>query len=219
LESETVSLIIGDNLKCENVEKIMLEFACWGDMELEVLINGKRAVYRAIALQPGECCYFNEEEGWRKCDPVCVFKYLLSHDLVKELKPILTEDVVVTLLSPHPILPPHGVIPITDAPKCLLGILINASRARGAINILQFRLTPLFTALATYYGIPIVPEQQYIDALLSAKVKNLGSLGILSIDMRKNYDACLRHLYKLCQEEGDEECLKHIQAVKMTSSV
>jgi hypothetical protein len=219
LESETVSLIIGDNLKCEDVEKIMPGFMCWGDMKLEVLINGKRAVYSAIALQPEECCRVNKEEDWRECDSACVFKYLLSHDLVKELKPILTKDVVVVLLSPHPVLPPHGVIPITDAPECLLGILINTSRAKEAINILQFRLTPLFTALATYYGTPIVPEQQYVDALLSAKVKNLGSLGILSIDMRKNYDACLHHLYRLCQEEGDEECLRHIRAVKMTESV
>jgi hypothetical protein len=219
LESETVSLIIGDNLKCEDVEKIMPGFMCWGDMKLEVLINGKRAVYSAIALQPGECCRVNKEEYWRECDSACGFRYLLSHDLVKELKPILTKDVVVALLSPHPILPPHGVIPITDAPECLLSILINTSRAKEAINILQFRLTSLFTALATYYGIPIVPEQQYIDTLLSAKVKNLGSLGILSIDMRKNHDACLHHLYRLCQEEGDEECLKHIRAVKMTDSV
>jgi hypothetical protein len=59
-------------------------------MELEALVNGERAVYGAIALQPRECCYSNEEEGWRECDPVCVVRNLLSRNLIKELEPILT---------------------------------------------------------------------------------------------------------------------------------
>jgi len=99
-----VSLIIGNNLKCEDVEKIMPGFMCWGDVKLEVLINGKRAVYSAIALQPVGCCYFNKEEGWRECDPVCVVRNLLSRNLIKELEPILTKDIIVTLLivtTPH----------------------------------------------------------------------------------------------------------------------
>lgn len=222
-EDEITSLIIGDNLKCEDVEKIMSGFVCWGDMELEMLVNGERAIYSAIALQPVECCYFNKEEGWRECDSVCVVRNLLSRDLVKELEPILTKDVIVALLSPYPILPPHGVTPITHAPECLFGILVNASRVREAISILQYLLTPLFVALMTQQKFPIVPEQHYIDTVLAVKVREIignapklriGGLELLSIDVRQNYDKCPSHFMKLCIEENDEKCLKELQSIK-----
>jgi hypothetical protein len=179
-----------------------------------------------IALQPRECCYLNEEKGWRECNPICIFRYLLSSDLksfAKKLEPILTSSVVMALLSPHPILPPHGLTPITHAPQCLLGILINVSRVEEATNILQYLFTTLFAAIATQLGLPIVPEQQYIDTMLTSKVREViggaqklrvGSIEVLSIDLKQSYGECLSYFRELCEKESDEMCLRELEELQ-----
>jgi hypothetical protein len=227
-----VSLIIGDNLKCEDVEKVVPGFECWSGMKLETLINDERAIYNAIALQPRECCHLNVKEGWRECDPICIFRNLLSRDLVKELEPTLTKDVIVALVSPYPILPPHGVTPITHAPECLLHILVNASRAKEAIHILQYLLAPLFAALIVapitqqimQQKFSILPEQTYIDAVLADKVREIinnapklrvGGLEFLGIDLKQSYDKCLSYFKELCMKEDDERCLEELRSIKL----
>jgi hypothetical protein len=83
--------------------------------------------------------------------------------------------------------------------------------------------SPLFAALITQQKFPIVPEQHYIDAVLAVKVREIignasklrmGSLELLSIDVRQNYDKCLSHFMRLCLEENDEKCLKELQSIK-----
>jgi len=219
-----VSLIVGDDLSCEVVENVVPGYQCWDGMKLEVLVEGRRTKYSAIALQPSECCYINKEEGWRECDAMCVLRYLLSHDVVEELRRVFTENVVMALLSPHPILSPHGLTHITDVPSCLIHILINASRIREAMKILHYVLPALLiTVVVELQRVDVVPEQQYIDAMLAERAREVidkaprlsvnNSLW-LDIDVKQNYTQCLNHFASLCEKEKDEVCLSEVRKAR-----
>uniref|UniRef100_A0A7J3Z6C3 Uncharacterized protein n=1 Tax=Ignisphaera aggregans TaxID=334771 RepID=A0A7J3Z6C3_9CREN len=219
-----MALVIGA-LSCKDVP-ILEKFQCWENEELEVResADGVSHTYKAISLMPSQCCWFNEAEEWRECDTICILKVLLSSDMKNELKAVLTSEAVLVLISPFPLLLPHGLTLITDAPECLLDIWVNTSRAKEAESILNLKLSTLLLQLRDVLGESFVPESIYFDITLSKGIRERFSRGFvtgnaswINISMLKyNYFSCLEFLENVCRKEEDKVCLDEIAKLKQS---
>jgi len=217
-----MALVIGA-LSCRDVP-ISEKFQCWDNEELEVREGkGVSRTYKAISLMPSQCCWFNEAEGWRECDSVCILKFLHDSDMKSELKAVLTPETVLVLISSFPLLPPHGLTLITDAPECLLGMWVNGYRAEEAERILNLKLPTLLLRLRDLLGESFVPESIYFDIMLSKSLRDrlrsivTGNASWLNLSMLKyNYLSCLEFLENVCRKEEDKVCLDEIAKLKQS---
>jgi len=141
-----------------------------------------------------------------------------------ELKAVLTSEAVLVLISPFPLLLPHGLTLITDAPECLLDIWVNTSRAKEAESILNLKLSTLLLQLRDVLGESFVPEPIYFDITLSKGIRERFSRGFvtgnaswINISMLKyNYFSCLEFLENVCRKEEDKVCLDEIAKLKQS---
>jgi len=202
-------------LSCKDVP-ISEKFQCWENDDLVISDGDRVYTYKAISLMPTSCCYFNEEEGWRECDSRCIFDFLINNvinnNVKSELESVLTPETVLVIISPFPLLPPHGITLVTDAPECLLQLLINASRAKEAESILNLKMPTLFLGMAVDLGdfIPdplyfmLILPNQFALWLLRQQKLTVSSVPWYVVRLDYNVKRCADFFEKIAREEGGE---------------
>jgi len=191
-------------------DKLPHSVVCWDDMELKLKILARARTYKAIATFPQQCVSYNSEEMWREVDNRCVLEYLRSNGFRRDLLPVLTHETVLVLITPFPILPPHGITLITDAPECLLEMWVNASRVAEAEMILNYKLPVLFLGIRELLK-DFVPDPLYFDLVLSFRFINwIKQQQKIIVNSTPWYVASLRYNIPYCTEffkkqEGEEK--------------
>ena len=148
-------------------DKLPHSIVCWENDDLTL----KTRVYKTISIFPQRCVEYNSEEMWREVDNRCVFNYLHSGGFRHDLLHVLAPETVLVLITPFPILPPHGLILITDAPECLLELWINANRVTEAEAVLNYKLPVLFLGIRELLD-GFIPDPLYFDIIMPGKFIN-----------------------------------------------
>jgi len=187
-------------------DKLPHSVVCWENDDLTL----KTRVYKTISIFPQRCVEYNTEEMWREVDNRCVFEYLCGSGFRHDLLHVLTPETVLVLVSPFPILPPHGLILITDAPECLLEIWINGHRVNEAEAILNYKLPVLFLGIRELLD-GFVPDPLFFDIIMPGKFINwIKQQPKLVVNSTPWYVASLQYNIQRCteffkKEESGEE--------------
>jgi len=199
-------LAIG-NLTCNDLPSSV---TCWDDMKLKVKILARPKTYRAITVFPQRCLSYNSEEMWREVDNKCVFEHLCSDGFRSELLHVLAPETVLVLITPFPILPPHGITLVTDVPECLLELWVNANRVAEAEMILNCKMPSLFLGIRELLD-GFVPDPLFFDLVLSFRFINwIRQQPKVFVNGVPWYVASLRYNIQRCTEffkkqEGEEK--------------
>jgi len=217
-------LLITSMTCSELLRAIPQEIDCWENKSIEG--------FNILSLMDVECCReYVEDRGDGKCreyDIPCLLNLIVKSKHRELLNKLPWVNIALAVITPFPVIEPHGVHQLNDFPECLLEIWVNLdylgviekilySKSLDLLGIYLKLLskdtlivpTPLLYAL----GEKLKDENINRLGLLEGERQVLNGVELLLFNYSQKIDECVDRVSGLC-EESDQECWSIINEVR-----